>query len=81
MPNNLTAISLKDQARSVLVNLTSSQEHDHAILVNSLKGKFEPSNQNYVHRTQLRERRDRVRETLSEIGQSKMKLNNIPTST
>lgn len=70
------AVLLRGQAQNVLGNFPYAQKHDCALIVNALKKRYAPSNQNDLYRNQLRERKQRTAETLPELGQSIRRLTN-----
>ena len=71
------AVSLRGQAQGVLGNLPLELRQDYKELVKSLEERFSPSNQTELYRTQLRERRQKAIETLSELGQDVRRLVNF----
>ena len=62
------AVSISGQAQGMFGNL-ASKSHDYRQLVASLEERFAPAKQTELHRVQLRERRRKASETLSELGQ------------
>ena len=70
------AVSLRGQAQGVFGNL-SSNSRDYDTLVKALEERFAPPNQTELYRVQLRERRQKASETLSELGQEIRRLTNL----
>ncbi len=70
------AASLRGQAQAVFGNLPRGS-YDYDDLVKCLEERFAPPNQTELHRVQLRERRQRASETLSELGQDVRRLTNL----
>ena len=70
------SVSLRGQAQGVFGNLTNkSLSYDE--LVHVLEERFAPPNQTELYRTQLRERRQKASESLSEMGQDIRRLTNL----
>ena len=69
------AVSLRGQAQGVFGNI-ANKSHDYLQLVASLEERFAPPNQIELYRVQLRERRQKASETLSELGQDIRRLTN-----
>jgi len=61
------AVSLRGQAQGVLGNL-SSKSKDYNALVKALEERYAPPNKTELYRVQLRERRQKASESLSELG-------------
>ena len=76
------AVALRGQAQSVMGNL-SDKSKDYDSLVKALEDRFAPPNQTELYRVQLRERRQKASESLSELGQDIRRLTNLayPTAT
>lgn len=55
----------------------SNRSHDYAELVKTLEERFAPPNQTELCRVQLRERRQKASESLSELGQDVRRLTNL----
>ena len=70
------AVALRGQAQGVFGNLASKSK-DYDSLVNALEERFAPPNQTELYRVQLRERRQRATENLSELGQEIRRLTNL----
>ena len=70
------AVSLRGQAQGVFGNL-SSRTHDYSELAKALQERFAPPNQTELYRVQLRERRQKATESLSELGQDIQRLTNL----
>ena len=58
-------MALRGQAQSVMGNL-SDKSKDYDSLVKALEDRFAPPNQTELYRVQLRERRQKASESLSE---------------
>ena len=69
------AVSLRGQAQGVFGNI-ANKSHDFQLLVASLEERFAPPNQTELYRVQLRERKQKASETLSELGQEIRRLTN-----
>ena len=69
------AVSLRGQAQGVFGNL-ANKSHDYLRLEASLEKRFAPPNQTELCMVQLRERRQKASETLSELGQDIRRLTN-----
>jgi hypothetical protein len=70
------SVSLRGQAQGVFGNLTSkSPNYDELVL--ALQERFSPPNQTELYRAQLRERRLKATESLSEMGQDIRRLTNL----
>ena len=54
-----------------------NRSHDYDELVGALEERFAPPNQTELYRVQLRERRQKASETLSELGQDIRRLANL----
>ena len=74
------AVSLRGQAQGVFGNI-GSKSSDYPMLVAALEERFAPPNQTELYRVQLRERRQKASETLSELGQDIRRLTNLAYST
>ena len=70
------AVSLRGQAQGVFGNL-SKHCNDYTELVIALQERFQPPNQTELYRVQLRERKQRASETLSELAQDIRRLTNL----
>ena len=70
------AVSLRGQAQGVFGNL-SSKSNDYTELSNALQERFAPPNQTDLYRVQLKERRQRATESLTELGQDIWRLINL----
>ncbi|KAH3700295.1 hypothetical protein DPMN_075270 [Dreissena polymorpha] len=70
------AVSLRGQAQGVFGNL-SKQCDDYTELVIALQERFQPPNQTELYRVQLRERKQRALENLSELAQDIRRLANL----
>ena len=66
------AVSLRGQAQGVFGNI-AKRSHDYGKLIKALEERFAPPNQTELYRVQLRERRQKASETLSELGQDNQK--------
>ena len=72
------AVSLRGQAQGVYGNLGSgASSTDYGELVRALEERFAPPNQQELYRVQLRERRQKASESLSELGQDIKRLTNL----
>ena len=69
------AVSLRGQAQGVFGNLPS-QTNDYGELSKALRERFSPPNQTELYRVQLRDRRQKASESLSELGQAIRRLAN-----
>ena len=67
------AVSLRGQAQGVFGNI-ASKSHDYSELVKALEDRFAPPNRTELYRIQLRERRLKASESLSELGQDIRRL-------
>lgn len=67
------AVSLRDQAQGVYGNLLKTS-HNYDDLVTALVERFAPPNQTELYRVQLRERKQKASETLSELAQDIQRL-------
>ena len=65
------AVSLRGQAQGVFGNITD-KSHDYTALIKTLEERFASPNQTVLYRVQLRERRQKPSETLSELGHKKI---------
>ena len=70
------AVSLRGQAQGVFGNI-GGKSSDYLLLVAALEERFAPPNQTELYRVQLRERRQKASETLSELGQDIRRLTNL----
>ncbi|MES9884370.1 MAG: hypothetical protein ABW185_26280, partial [Sedimenticola sp.] len=70
------AVSLRGQAQGVFGNL-SERTKDYNSLVKAIGERFAPPNQTELYRVQLRERRQKASESLSELGQDIRRLTNM----
>ena len=68
------AVSLRGTAQGVLGNVSSETGHRYDLLVKALEERFAPPNQTELYRAQLKERKQRASETLSELGQAIRRL-------
>ena len=74
------AVSLRGQAQGVYGNLAKdSCKYDE--LAKALEERFAPPNQTELYRVQLKERRQRASETLTELGQDIWRLTNLTYAT
>ena len=71
------ALSLRGQAQAVLGDMPSDRGQHYDALVRSLQERFSPPNQTDLYRVQLKERRQKAAETLSELGQAIRRLTNL----
>ena len=71
------ALSLRGQAQAVLGDMPSDRGQQYEALVRSLQERFSPPNQTDLYRVQLKERRQKAAETLSELGQAIRRLTNL----
>ena len=67
------AVSLRGQAQGVFGNL-STKTNNYTELSRALQERFAPPNQTELYRVQLRERRQKATETLSELGKDIRRL-------
>lgn len=67
-------MSLKGAAQGILGNVPSETGQQYDLLVKALEERFAPPNQTELYRAQLKERRERASETLSELGQAVRRL-------
>ena len=74
------AVSLRGQAQGVFGNL-ASKSSNYTELANALQERFAPSNQTELYRVELKERRQRASETLTELGQDIWRLTNLAYQT
>ena len=74
------AVSLRGQAQGIFGNL-ASKSSDYTELSNSLQERFAPPNQTELYRVQLKERRQRATESLTELGQDIWRLINLAYQT
>ena len=70
------AVSLRGHAQGVMGNLSNNTK-DYNAIVNALEERFAPPNQADLYQAQLRERRQKAPESLSELGQEIRKLTNL----
>ncbi|XP_053391746.1 uncharacterized protein LOC128554497 [Mercenaria mercenaria] len=70
------SVSLRGQAQGVFGNLTNKTPN-YEELVSALQERFSPPNQTELYRAQLRERRQKATESLSEMGQDIRRLTNL----
>jgi hypothetical protein len=70
------AVSLRGQAQGVFGNL-GTKDRSFNELVKALEKRFAPPNQKELYRTQLRERKQKPSESLSEMGQDIRRLTNL----
>lgn len=68
------AVSLRGAAQGVLGNASSETGQQYNLLVEALEERFAPPNQTELYRAQLKERRQRASETLTELGQAIRRL-------
>lgn len=68
------AVSLRGAAQGVLGNVSSETGQQYNLLVEALEERFAPPNQTELYRAQLKERRQRASETLTELGQAIRRL-------
>lgn len=74
------AVSLRGQAQGVFGNL-ATKSGSYKELSNALQERFAPPNQTELYRVQLKERRQRATETLTELGQDIWRLTNLAYQT
>ena len=67
-------LSLRGQAQFVLGDLPTDRGQHYQTLVRSSQERFSPPNQTDLYRVQLKDRRQRPLETLSELGQGMRQL-------
>ncbi|CAC5402085.1 Transposon Ty3-I Gag-Pol polyprotein,Transposon Ty3-G Gag-Pol polyprotein [Mytilus coruscus] len=65
------------QAQAVLGDLPSEKRPKFSDLVSALEERFAPSSQTELYRVQFKERRQKTRESLLELGQSIRRLSNL----
>ena len=70
------AVSLRGQAQGVFGNI-ANKSHDYTELIKVLEERFAPPNQTELYRVQLRERKQKASETLSELGEDIRRLSNL----
>ena len=70
------AVSLRGQAQGVFGNL-SAKANDYFELSTALQERFAPPNQTELDRVQLKERRQKATESLTELGQDIWRLTNL----
>ena len=70
------AVSLRGQAQGVFGNL-SAKANDYFELSTALQERFAPPNQTELYRVQLKERRQKATESLTELGQDIWRLTNL----
>ncbi|XP_065927594.1 uncharacterized protein [Magallana gigas] len=77
------AVSLKRTAHGVLGNVSKETGQHYDMLVKALEERFAPPNQTELYRAQLKDRKQRASETLSELGQAIRRLTCLayPTAT
>jgi hypothetical protein len=77
------AVSLRGNAQGVLGNMPKGAKPDYHTLIKALEDRFAPPSQTELYRVQMRERRQRVGESLPELGQAIRRLANLayPTVT
>ena len=68
------ATSLRGGARSVLADLSPEDRNNYESLVAALAARFEPDNQSEVYRAQLKARRRKTGESLTELAQEVRRL-------
>lgn len=71
------AVSVREHAQSVLWDLPSDNGQHYSTLVRSLEERFSPPNQTDFYRVQLKERRQKASESISELGQAIRRLTNL----
>jgi hypothetical protein len=71
------AVSLRGNAQGVLGNMPNRTKLDYHTLVKALEDRFAPPSQTELYRVQMRERRQRVGESLPEFGQAIRRLANL----
>lgn len=64
------AVSLRGAAQGILENVSNEMRQRYDLLVKALEERFAPPNQTELYRAQLKERRQKASETLSELGQA-----------
>ena len=70
------AVTFRGQAQGVFGNL-SAKANDYFELSNALQERFAPPNQTELYRVQLKERRQKATESLTELGQDIWRLINL----
>ncbi len=70
------AVALRGQAQGVLGNL-DIKSNSYTELMTELQERFAPPNQTELYRVQLRDRRQKASETLSELAQDVRRLTNF----
>ena len=70
-------MSLRGLAQGVLGNLAYDTQMDYDALVQALNDRFAPADQMELYRIQLKERRQRASETLTELAQHVRRLTNL----
>ena len=70
------AVSLRGQAQGVFGNL-ADRSNDFTELTKALEDRFAPPNQTELYRVQMKERRQRASESLTELGQDIWRLTNL----
>ena len=70
------AVSLRGQAQGVFGNLAGGT-HNYTELVKAFEERFAPPNQTEIYGVQLRERRQKASESLSELGQDIRRLTKL----
>ena len=70
------AVSLRGQAQGVFGNL-ADRSNDFNELTKALEERFAPPNQTELYRVQMKERRQRASESLTELGQDIWRLTNL----
>lgn len=68
------AVSSRGAAQGVLRNVSLETEEQNDLLVKTLEERFAPLKQTELYRAQLKERRQRALETLTELGQGIRRL-------
>ncbi|CAG2248250.1 unnamed protein product [Mytilus edulis] len=71
------AVSLIEQAQSVLGDLPKEKRQIFSDLVSALEERFAPSSQTELYRVQFKESRQKVNDTLPGLGQSVRRLSNL----
>lgn len=71
------AVSLRGHAQSVLGDLPSDMGQHYSTLVRSLEERFSPPNQTDLYRVQLKKRRQKLSESISELGHAIRRLTEL----
>ena len=71
------AVLLRDGAQAVLGNLPTESRKNFTELCKALEDRYAPSNQTELYRAQLRDRRQKASESITELGQDVRRLTNL----